>query len=308
MSQAKKTLGMVGWRGMVGSFLMDRMRQEGDFERVETLFFTTSNAGGQAPQLGVSAGVLLDAHDLTSLMQCDIIITTQGGEYTQEIHPKLRSKGWSGHWIDAASTLRMTPDAVIILDPVNRHVIDSALDSGKRNWIGGNCTVSLMLMAMGGLFKAGMVDFIQRLHVHTSIGERLQQHRSVSEEYLNALHTSHLETLLTYIQGPPIFSAGSYFGFNALSFLTPPTIFIITIGSILLTRYRGDPSRQREVLALLALATGGLVSSMSWFLFAHGHSYIHTHINYILWHVPYAFLAAPICIRLAQISRGIKLA
>ena len=167
--------------------------------------------------------------------------------------------------------------------------------------------ISILGMYLGS-FKAGMVDFIQRLHVHTSIGERLQQHRSVSEEYLNALHTSHLETLLTYIQGPPIFSAGSYFGFNALSFLTPPTIFIITIGSILLTRYRGDPSRQREVLALLALATGGLVSSMSWFLFAHGHSYIHTHINYILWHVPYAFLAAPICIRLAQISRGIKLA
>ena len=165
--------------------------------------------------------------------------------------------------------------------------------------------ISLLGMYLGSI-KAGMIDFIQRLHVHTSIGERLQQHRSVSEEYLNALHTSHLETLLTYIQGPPIFSAGSYFGFNALSFLTPATIFIITISSILLTRLRSDPSRQREVLALLALAMGGLVSSISWFVFAHGHSYIHTHINYILWHVPYAFLAAPICIRLAQISKGNK--
>jgi aspartate-semialdehyde dehydrogenase len=189
MSQAKKTLGMVGWRGMVGSVLMDRMRQEGDFDRVETLFFTTSNAGGQAPQLGNSAGVLLDAHDLTSLMQCDIIITTQGGEYTQEIHPKLRSNGWNGHWIDAASTLRMTPDAVIILDPVNRHVIDSALDSGNRNWIGGNCTVSLMLMAMGGLFKAGMVEWVSAMTYQAASGAGAQNMRELLLQ-MGALHDS----------------------------------------------------------------------------------------------------------------------
>jgi len=189
MSQAKKTLGLVGWRGMVGSVLMDRMSQEGDFSKIETLFFTTSNAGGQAPQFAKSASTLLDAHDLESLSQCDIIITAQGGDYTQEIHPKLRSKGWNGHWIDAASTLRMKPDAVIILDPVNRHVIDQALESGNRNWIGGNCTVSLMLMALGGLFKANAVEWVSAMTYQAASGAGAQNMRELLSQ-MGALHGS----------------------------------------------------------------------------------------------------------------------
>ncbi len=189
MSQAKKTLGLVGWRGMVGSVLMDRMSQEGDFSKVETLFFTTSNAGGQAPQFAKSASTLLDAHDLESLSQCDIIITAQGGDYTQEIHPKLRSTGWNGHWIDAASTLRMKPDAVIILDPVNRHVIDQALESGNRNWIGGNCTVSLMLMALGGLFKANAVEWVSAMTYQAASGAGAQNMRELLSQ-MGALHGS----------------------------------------------------------------------------------------------------------------------
>ena len=189
MSQAKKTLGLVGWRGMVGSVLMDRMSQEGDFSKVETLFFTTSNAGGQAPQFAKSASTLLDAHDLERLSQCDIIITAQGGDYTQEIHPKLRSKGWNGHWIDAASTLRMKPDAVIILDPVNRHVIDQALESGNRNWIGGNCTVSLMLMALGGLFKANAVEWVSAMTYQAASGAGAQNMRELLSQ-MGALHGS----------------------------------------------------------------------------------------------------------------------
>lgn len=189
MSQAKKTLGLVGWRGMVGSVLMDRMSQEGDFSKVETLFFTTSNAGGQAPQFAKSASTLLDAHDLESLSQCDIIITAQGGNYTQEIHPKLRSTGWNGHWIDAASTLRMKPDAVIILDPVNRHVIDQALESGNRNWIGGNCTVSLMLMALGGLFKANAVEWVSAMTYQAASGAGAQNMRELLSQ-MGALHGS----------------------------------------------------------------------------------------------------------------------
>jgi aspartate-semialdehyde dehydrogenase len=189
MSQAKKTLGLVGWRGMVGSVLMDRMRQEGDFNHVETLFFTTSNIGGEAPAFAKSNTLLLDAHDLKSLAQCDIIITAQGGEYTQEIHPKLMSGGWRGHWIDAASTLRMKSDAVIILDPVNRHVIDQALERGNRNWIGGNCTVSLMLMAMGGLFKAGMVEWVSAMTYQAASGAGAQNMRELLAQ-MGALHGS----------------------------------------------------------------------------------------------------------------------
>ena len=189
MSQAKKILGLVGWRGMVGSVLMDRMSQEGDFNKVETLFFTTSNAGGQAPHFAKSQTTLLDAHDVQSLMQCDIIITAQGGDYTQEIHPKLRSSGWNGHWIDAASTLRMKSDAVIILDPVNRHVIDQALESGNRNWIGGNCTVSLMLMALGGLFKADLVEWVSAMTYQAASGAGAQNMRELLAQ-MGALHDS----------------------------------------------------------------------------------------------------------------------
>ncbi len=153
-----KLVGLVGWRGMVGSVLMDRMQAEGDFAHFEPLFFSTSNAGGQAPAMAKNETTLQNAFDIEQLKRCDIIITAQGGDYTRAVFPKLRAAGWKGHWIDAASSLRMKDDAVIILDPVNRPVIDSALLKGGLNWIGGNCTVSCMLMGVGALYKAGLVE------------------------------------------------------------------------------------------------------------------------------------------------------
>jgi aspartate-semialdehyde dehydrogenase len=147
MANASQPLvGLVGWRGMVGSVLMDRMQAEGDFGLIEPLFFSTSNAGGKAPAMAKNETALKDANDIDALKKCDIIITCQGGDYTSEVFPKLRAAGWSGHWIDAASTLRMQDDAIIVLDPVNLPVIQNALANGGKNWIGGNCTVSCMLM------------------------------------------------------------------------------------------------------------------------------------------------------------------
>src|SRR6185369_2260297 len=143
-------VGIVGWRGMVGSVLLQRMVEEGDFNiGIEPVFFSTSQAGQPAP---MNAGTLKSADDIAELKQLDVIITCQGGDYTKAIHPELRKQGWNGYWIDAASTLRMEDNAVIILDPVNRNVIDAALKNGQKDFIGGNCTVSLMLMALGGLF------------------------------------------------------------------------------------------------------------------------------------------------------------
>ena len=139
-----KLVGLVGWRGMVGSVLIDRMIQEKDFDLIEPVFFSTSNAGGKAPAQAKNETTLQDANNIDALKRCEIIITCQGGDYTKEVYPKLRAAGWNGHWIDAASSLRMADDAVIILDPVNRNVIDSALGKGGKNWIGGNCTVSLI--------------------------------------------------------------------------------------------------------------------------------------------------------------------
>ena len=152
---ARNLVGFVGWRGMVGSVLMDRMQAEGDFELIESVFFSTSNVGGDAPAFAGSGAKLQDAMDIAAFKRCDIIVTAQGGDYTSEVFGKLRADGWNGHWIDAASTLRMQDDAVIILDPVNLPVIQNALVKGGRNWIGGNCTVSCMLMGVGALFKAG---------------------------------------------------------------------------------------------------------------------------------------------------------
>src|SRR3990167_7622497 len=140
-----KLVGLVGWRGMVGSVLLQRMQEEGDFGLIEPVFFSTSNAGGKAPALAKNETVLKDAHSIDDLKKCDIILTCQGGDYTKEVYPKLRAAGWNGHWIDAASTLRMADDAVIVLDPVNMHVIKESLAKGGKNWIGGNCTVSCML-------------------------------------------------------------------------------------------------------------------------------------------------------------------
>src|SRR6187399_2020724 len=148
--RAPVRVGLIGWRGMVGSVLMQRMRAERDFDGIEPVFFSTSQAGGAAPEVGGPVSTLKDAKNLTDLTACHILISCQGGDYTAAIHPQLRRAGWDGYWIDAASTLRMVDGAVIILDPVNREVIDRAIAEGGRDFIGGNCTVSLMLMAMTG--------------------------------------------------------------------------------------------------------------------------------------------------------------
>jgi aspartate-semialdehyde dehydrogenase len=166
-----KKLGMVGWRGMVGSVLMQRMQDEGDFALVETHFFSTSSAGGPGPWLyGVESPPLKDANSIEALREMDIVITCQGGDYTNGIYPALRASGWNGYWIDAASALRMKDDAVIILDPVNRDVIDAALANGVKNYVGGNCTVSLMLMAVGALYKADLVEWMTAMTYQAASG------------------------------------------------------------------------------------------------------------------------------------------
>ena len=183
-----KKLGLVGWRGMVGSVLMQRMVEEGDFAHVEPVFFTTSSVGGKAPTLGgKDGGILQDAMSIETLKQMDIIITCQGGDYTKEVFPKLRATGWNGHWIDAASTLRMDKDAVIILDPVNLNVIQDALAKGGRNWIGGNCTVSLMLMGLGGLFKHDLVEWVSVMTYQAASGAGAQNMRELLAQ-MGALH------------------------------------------------------------------------------------------------------------------------
>lgn len=163
-------LGMVGWRGMVGSVLMDRMKKEGDFDFVTTTFFSTSNPGGKAPEVANSDPVLKDAHNLDELALCDVIISCQGGDWTKAHFSALREKGWDGYWIDAASTLRMEDDAVIVLDPVNMHVIQDALKNGTKNFIGGNCTVSLMLIALDGLIRTGLVEWISSMTYQAASG------------------------------------------------------------------------------------------------------------------------------------------
>lgn len=181
-------VGLVGWRGMVGSVLMDRMQAEGDFDLIEPLFFSTSNAGGAAPAQAKNETRLQDAHDIAALKRCDIVITCQGGDYTNEVFPKLRAQGWNGHWIDAASALRMKDDAVIILDPVNMPVIKDALAKGGRNWIGGNCTVSCMLMGVGALYKAGLVEWMSTQTYQAASGGGAQHMRELLTQFgtLNA--------------------------------------------------------------------------------------------------------------------------
>jgi len=165
----KKT-GLVGWRGMVGSVLMERMMAEKDFDRITPVFFTTSQAGQNAPDVGNEAPALIDAHDIDTLMEMEIIISCQGGSYTEAVRPKLAENGWKGFWIDAASTLRMAEDSIIVLDPVNRKVIDDALERGVKNYIGGNCTVSLMLMALGGLFENDVVEWLTSMTYQAASG------------------------------------------------------------------------------------------------------------------------------------------
>ena len=185
-------VGMIGWRGMVGSVLLGRMREENDFEGVEPVFFSTSQAGQAAP---MGAGVLENASDIDKMKQLDVIITCQGGDYTKEVHPRLRQAGWEGYWIDAASALRMDDKAVIILDPVNRKVIDRALDRGGKDFIGGNCTVSLMLMAIGGLFNAGLVDWVSTMTYQAASGAGAQNMRELLDQ-MGYLHRG-IGTLLS---------------------------------------------------------------------------------------------------------------
>ena len=166
-----KRVGFVGWRGMVGSVLMERMLAEGDFKAIEEpVFFTTSNVGGQGPAIGVDIPPLKDATDIDALKSMDVIVSCQGGDYTQSVFPQLRNSGWDGYWIDAASSLRMDDDALIVLDPVNLDVIKEGLAKGVKNFAGGNCTVSLMLMAMGGLFREGLVDWVSVMTYQAASG------------------------------------------------------------------------------------------------------------------------------------------
>lgn len=181
-------VGLVGWRGMVGSVLMDRMAAERDFDLIEPLFFSTSNAGGAAPAFARNETKLQNAFDIEQLKRCEIIITAQGGDYTNEVFPKLRAAGWTGHWIDAASSLRMDKNAVIVLDPVNMPVIKNALANGQRDWIGGNCTVSCMLMGVGALYKAGLVEWMSTQTYQAASGGGAQHMRELLTQYgtLNA--------------------------------------------------------------------------------------------------------------------------
>ncbi len=181
-------VGLVGWRGMVGSVLLDRMQAEGDFKLIEPVFFSTSNAGGKAPDQAKNETILQDAGDIDALKRCDIIISAQGGDYTTAVFPKLRAAGWNGHWIDAASTLRMKDDAIIILDPVNLPVIENALAKGGKNWIGGNCTVSCMLMGVGALYKAGLVEWMTSMTYQAASGGGAQHMRELLTQFgsLNA--------------------------------------------------------------------------------------------------------------------------
>ena len=184
-----KQVGLVGWRGMVGSVLMQRMRDENDFADIDPVFFTTSNVGGKGPDIGKDIPALKDAFDLEALKPMDVIITCQGGDYTSEVYPKLRAEGWKGYWIDAASTLRMEDEAVIVLDPVNRRNIDQALRDGVKTYVGGNCTVSLMLMGLGGLFEQGLVEWMSAMTYQAASGAGAQNMRELISQ-MGAINAS----------------------------------------------------------------------------------------------------------------------
>jgi aspartate-semialdehyde dehydrogenase len=182
-----RRVGLVGWRGMVGSVLMQRMQQEKDFDFIDPVFFSTSQAGGKGPAIGKDVPALKSATDLKALKEMEVIVSCQGGDYTNDVFPRLRAEGWAGYWIDAASALRMQKDAVIILDPVNLDVIRSALAKGVKNYIGGNCTVSLMLMGMHGLFKAGLVEWITAMTYQAASGAGAQNMRELLSQ-MGSLH------------------------------------------------------------------------------------------------------------------------
>lgn len=179
------SVGFIGYRGMVGSVLMKRMVEEGDFKDITPVFFSTSQAGQPAPTFNgqLDESILQDAHNLEALAQLPIIVTAQGGDYTKEVHPRLRERGWDGIWIDAASTLRMNDDSVIVLDPINRDVIDRGLDSGIKDFIGGNCTVSCLLMGLGGLFKQGLVEWGTSMTYQAASGGGARHMREVLQGF-----------------------------------------------------------------------------------------------------------------------------
>lgn len=182
-------VGFVGWRGMVGSVLMGRMLEEKDFETIEPVFFTTSNVGGTAPSVGKEAPPLKDAYDLDELASLDAIISCQGGDYTKKVFAPLRESGWKGFWIDASSSLRMADDALIVLDPVNDNVIRDGISKGVKNFVGGNCTVSLMLMGLGGLFQEGLVEWVSAMTYQAASGAGAQNMRELISQ-MGAIHSS----------------------------------------------------------------------------------------------------------------------
>jgi aspartate-semialdehyde dehydrogenase len=184
-----REVGIIGWRGMVGSVLLERMRAERDFELIEPVFFSTSQAGAASPDIGRKTRPVQDAHDLAALKRLPMLISTQGGDYTQAVHGALRAAGWQGYWIDAASTLRMADSAVIVLDPVNLAVMRAAQERGVKDFIGGNCTVSLMLMAVCGLLRAGLVEWITAMTYQSASGAGAQNMREMLEQ-MGALHRS----------------------------------------------------------------------------------------------------------------------
>lgn len=181
------TVGFVGWRGMVGSVLMQRMQEENDFNGIEPIFFTTSQVGQAAPDFGQGASLLHDAMDLSALSDCDVIITCQGGDYTEAVYQPLRDKGWQGYWIDAASTLRMVEEATIVLDPVNRSNVDQALTQGRKTFVGGNCTVSLMLMGLHGLFAEDLVEWVSPMTYQAASGSGARHMRELIAQ-MGAIH------------------------------------------------------------------------------------------------------------------------
>jgi aspartate-semialdehyde dehydrogenase len=182
-----KQVGIIGWRGMVGSVLLDRMRAEGDFKRIAPSLFSTSQAGAAGPRFGSTDSLVQDANDIAALAKLPLLISAQGGDYTQAIHPRLRAAGWQGYWIDAASTLRMEKNAVIVLDPVNLPVMQAAREQGIKDFIGGNCTVSLMLMAVGGLMRAGLVEWITAMTYQSASGAGAQNMRELLQQ-MGVLH------------------------------------------------------------------------------------------------------------------------
>ena len=189
----KKT-GIIGWRGMVGSVLIERTREENDFAHIEPIFFTTSRAGQAGPDVGVEIPLLQSAFDIEALKQMDIILTCQGGDYTKEVYPQLRKAGWDGYWIDAASALRMEDSSIIVLDPVNMHVVKEGLANGIKDYIGGNCTVSLMLMSLGGLFNANLVEWASSMTYQAASGAGAQNMRELINQ-MGTIHASAADAL-----------------------------------------------------------------------------------------------------------------